>query len=233
MAETTLRPLESLPRTELPWLTLHDHFVATVGANAGRGKPLGALLVLADATFAPRSRFPLHPHADMEILSIVLDGQLSHHGDQAHGAVMGPRTAQLISARDGIFHAEGNDTDAPTRMLQIWLRPTRLGGRPEYHQHEFPARGRHVIAGPGGMPLCCDARVTWLDLEAGQEARVTVERGRLGYVMALDAKVVTSGGTLGVGEGLEVLSTDSGAVTARPALDGSAASLLLVDVAAE
>ena len=69
------RPLATLPTTTLPWLTLRDHFVATVGPSAGQGQPLGPLLVLADATFSPRSRFPLHPHRDMEILSVVQIGR--------------------------------------------------------------------------------------------------------------------------------------------------------------
>ncbi|MFY0570058.1 pirin family protein [Archangium lansingense] len=94
-ADVRLRPLSSLPVTELPWLRLRDHFIATVGPQAGKGRPLGSLLVLADATFAPRSRFPLHPHREMEILSIVLSGELSHHGDQSHGATLRPREAQL------------------------------------------------------------------------------------------------------------------------------------------
>lgn len=84
--------LASLPTTTLPWLALRDHFIATVGANAGKGARMGPLLLLADATFAPRSRFPLHPHHEMEILSVVIEGSLSHHGDQAHGTTLGPRS---------------------------------------------------------------------------------------------------------------------------------------------
>lgn len=197
------RPLKSLPATTLPWLSLRDHFVATVGPSAGTGSPRGALLVLADATFAPRSRFPLHPHRDMEILSVVLTGTLSHHGDQAHGAVMPARTAQLISSRDGIVHAEGNDTDAPTHMLQIWFEPDTKGGAPAYFQRDLAKKGRHVVAGDEQMPLRCDARVSWLDLDAGQTEQLEVNPGRLGYLLALDA-TVEAGAKLSPGDGLDV-----------------------------
>ncbi len=204
MARVQHRPLESLPATELPWLSLRDHFIATVGPAAGQGSRRGPLLVLADATFAPHSRFPLHPHRDMEILSVVLHGTLSHHGDQAHGSVMPPRSAQLISSRNGIVHAEGNDTDAPTRMLQIWFEPNARGGEPAYFQRDLAKKnGRQLIAGDDVMPLRCDAKVWWVDLAAGGAEQLDVEAGRIGYLLALDG-AVTAGTKLNAGDGLDV-----------------------------
>lgn len=219
------RSLASLPTTTLSWLTLRDHFVATVGAQAGKGRPLGSLLVLADATFAPRSRFPLHPHREMEILSIVLDGDLSHHGDQAHGATLSARSAQLISAREGMVHAEGNDTDAPTRMLQIWFQPTSHGGAPAYYHRSFAERGRHLLAGDADMPLRTDAHVWWHDLKPGTLERLSTAPQRRGYLLAMTSplQVVAAGDRgralrLEVGEGLtieggaiEVTADDAGA----------------------
>lgn len=230
MTDLRLRPLPSLPATELPWLRLRDHFVATVGPSAGRGAPLGSLLVLADATFAPRSRFPLHPHKEMEILSIVLNGELSHHGNQAHGATLRPREVQLISARDGIVHAEGNDTDTDTRMLQLWFAPNRHGGEPAYFQRAVPqtsAGGRHPIAGDEAVPLRSDARVWWLDLAAGREQSIEVAPGRAGYLLSLDAPLTLGGGErLAPGEGAEL---HRGGTTVRASQPANA---LWIDVAA-
>lgn len=226
------RPLGSLPTTTLPWLTLRDHFVATVGPHSGEGHPLGSLLVLADATFAPHSRFPLHPHREMEILSIVLDGDLSHHGDQAHGATIGARSAQLISARDGMVHAEGNDTDTPTRMLQIWFRPTSSGGAPAYSQRSFAERGRHLLAGDADMPLRADARVWWHDLEPGSTERLSTAPRRRGYLLAMTTplQVVAAGDParsvrLETGEGLLV---EGGAIEVTTDAVGAA---LWIDIA--
>lgn len=140
MSQMRRREAQSLPPTTLPWLRIRDHFVATVGERSGQGERLGPLLVLADATFAPRSRFPLHPHRDMEIVTVVVDGEVSHHGNQAHDNVVPARGVQVISARDGMVHAEGNDTDAPTRMLQIWFEPTVRGGEAAYCERPSPAR---------------------------------------------------------------------------------------------
>ena len=72
MKPNTLRPREGLAVTDLGWVRIRDHFVQTVGPQAGTGAPLGDLLVLADATFAPRSRFPLHTHEQMEIVTVVV-----------------------------------------------------------------------------------------------------------------------------------------------------------------
>lgn len=203
MVSVQRRPLTSLPTTSLSWLKLRDHFVATVGSNAGQGQAVGPLLVLADATFAPRSRFPLHPHREMEILSVVLDGDLSHHGDGAHGTVIHARGAQLISSRDGMVHAEGNDTDAPTRMLQIWFQPNRFGGEPAYHYRQLPPEpGVHVVAGDEGMPLRCDARVSWLDVRGS--LRQALSTGRRGYALGISGALQVEGVALQVGEGASV-----------------------------
>lgn len=224
----TLRhhPASRLPATRLPWLSLRDHFIATVGPASGRGSPLGPLLVLADATFAPHSRFPLHPHREMEILSIVVDGTLSHHGDQAHGATLGSRSAQLISARTGIVHAEGNDTDRATRMLQLWFQPREEGGAPAYFARTWSGDGRHVVAGDDVMPLRADARVEWLALAAGASDALIVRPGRVGYVLGLEGRLAVDDAPfdLAVGDGLEV-GEGSLRVHAR-----SAAAALFVDV---
>lgn len=203
MSIVRTRPQSSLPRTELSWLKLSDHFIATVGPSSGQGRPLGPLLVLADATFAPRSRFPIHPHRDMEILSVVVDGELSHHGNQAHDAVIKPRAAQLISARNGMVHAEGNDLDRPTRMLQIWFSPNQRGGEAAYFDRQLPTeRGRHLVAGDEGMPLRCDARVWWIDLDG--KSSIDVQPGRRGYLIALEGPVRAGESVLKTGDGAEI-----------------------------
>lgn len=224
MAQTTYRPLTSLPTTTLSWLTLRDHFVATVGPNSGQGQPMGSLLVLADATFTAHSRFPLHPHQEMEILSIVLDGKLSHHGDQAHGATVPARSAQLISSRDGMVHAEGNDTESPVRMLQIWFRPNTQGGPPAYYERNMARGPRQLVAGDQVMPLRCDAKVWWIDFEAGQTETVESAVGRRGYLLALDSTLSTAAASLAPGEGMKVSEGELQVTSAK------AGSALWIDV---
>lgn len=200
MASIRHRPVATLPATKLDWLSLHDHFVATVGPSAGQGSALGPAIVLADATFAAHSRFPLHRHEEMEILSVVIDGDLSHHGDGANGQVIKPRGAQLISSRDGMRHAEGNDTDAPTRMLQLWFEPTSQGGPAAYFYRQLDSKpGQHLVAGDDGMPLRCDVKVWWLDVDGSRAFEVP--KGRLGYLIVLAGSLKSSTTTLATGDG--------------------------------
>jgi quercetin 2,3-dioxygenase len=223
------RKLAELPSTELPWLKLRDHFIATVGPRAGDGTRMGPLLVLADATFEPHSRFPLHPHRDMEILSLVLEGTLSHHGDGEHGAALRPREAQLISARDGIVHAEGNDTDAQTHMLQIWFEPKERGGAPDYFRRQLAPRvdgAKQLLAGDAQMPLRCDAKVWWVDLPANTPTALELGAGRKGYVLALDGAVTVGAAALAVGEGAELQSGTASVQATRPT------AVLWIDVGA-
>jgi redox-sensitive bicupin YhaK (pirin superfamily) len=220
MASLIHRPASALPATTLSWLSLRDHFVATVGPHSGQGRPLGPLLVLADATFAPRSRFPLHPHEEMEILSIVVDGTLSHHGDQAHGMALGPRSAQLISARDGMMHAEGNDTDTPTRMLQLWFQPDRHGGAPAYFSRQLNGEGRQLVAGDEGMPLRTDVKVWWISLQPGTAEPLVVEKGRQGYLLALTGPLRVEANkpvTLQTGDGAELEQGEVSLSSSSPA----------------
>jgi quercetin 2,3-dioxygenase len=205
VAVVEVRPQSSLPATKLDWLSLRDHFVATVGPSAGQGAPLGPLLVLADATFAPRSRFPLHPHRDMEILSVVVSGEMSHHGDGANGMTVKPRGVQLISSRNGMRHAEGNDTASDVRMLQIWIQPTTTGGDAAYFYRQLPdAKGRHLVAGDEGMPLRNDVKVWWLDVDGAQ--RVSVSPGRKGYAIGLTGAPRVGETALQPGDGAVVSS---------------------------
>lgn len=223
MAFVQHRPLASLPSTSLSWLQLKDHFVATVGPSAGQGRPLGPLLVLADATFAPRSRFPLHPHRDMEILSVVLEGEMSHHGDGANGSVVKPRGMQLISSRDGMMHAEGNDTEKPVRMLQVWFQPSSRGGKPEYFYRQLPeTQGTYVVAGDEGMPLRAEVKVSWIDVRGAQVVKLAP--GRTAYCVGIAGPVKVEGVTVATGEGATVRGEEC-------ALEGQGA-VLWIEVAA-
>lgn len=217
MPAIRLKSATSLPSTVLPWLSLRDHFIATVGPSAGQGARFGPMLVMADATFSPRSRFPLHPHREVEILSIVIDGELSHHGDQAHGVTLKAREAQLISSRDGMFHAEGNDTETNTRMLQIWFEPTTHGGEPAYFRRSVSRGSRQPVAGDTVLPLRCDANVSWSDVQGSET--VDVKAGRRLYLLAMKGAVelgnalrLEEGDGAEVGEGTVTLSSKDAAV---------------------
>ena len=113
------------------------------------------LRVLNDDVIAPKGGFPTHPHDNMEIVTYVLSGALEHRDSMGNGSIIRPGDVQRMSAGTGVRHSEYNPSpDEAVNLLQIWLRPNRLGVEPEYSQQHFPAaekRGRlKLIVSPDG-----------------------------------------------------------------------------------
>jgi redox-sensitive bicupin YhaK (pirin superfamily) len=204
--ETTLavthRSRDKLAFLDLGWIQVRDHFVQTVGSQSGKGESLGDLLVLADATFAPHTRFPLHLHEEVEVLSIVLSGTLTHH-EPDHSVEVPTHATQFMSARGGLTHAEGNETDEPVRMLQLWFRPNVLGGTAEYQ-----VVGPHVLRpqliriSPTNMRQ--DAVVSLARLAKKERLEVTAQEGRVLYAVCIDGEAKFESQRCSDGDGLVI-----------------------------
>ena len=139
------------------------------------------LRVLNDDTIAPKGGFPTHPHDNMEIVTYVLSGVLEHKDSMGNGSIIRPGDVQRMSAGTGVRHSEFNPSpDEPVSLLQIWLRPNRLGIEPEYSQQHFPAqekRGRlRLIVSPdgrdGSIATYQDSLVFASILEEGEEVEI-------------------------------------------------------------
>ncbi len=181
--EIQVRPFARLPAVDLGWISLKDHFIATVGPHSGRGEALKNLLVAADATLKPDARFPMHPHGDMEILTWVARGTLHHKDNKGSEQFVPSLSLQLMSARDGIFHAEGNSGSEDLRLLQIWIRPHSNGGIPEVRHAPLIGEGFQLMAGPKQAPLVIRQDL-WLyaaKLDGRQDFEVP--SGQFGYAV--------------------------------------------------
>lgn len=113
----------------------------------------GPLRVINDDTIAAGQGFSMHPHRDMEIITVMVDGELTHADSMGHSEVLRAGEVQCMSAGTGLLHSEINRSNTPCRLLQIWLEPTQRGLEPAYEQKSF-ALGEHwtpLIApdGPG------------------------------------------------------------------------------------
>ena len=135
----TIRKSHERGRTQFPWLdSWHSFSFGDYRDPQWMG--FRSLRVINDDIVAPRSGFDPHPHRDMEIISVVLEGALTH-GDaigDGHREVLRPGEVQRISAGTGMVHSEHNlDPSRPVRLLQIWLRPDRPRHEPRYGQKAF------------------------------------------------------------------------------------------------
>ncbi|MBW8786028.1 MAG: pirin family protein, partial [Novosphingobium sp.] len=155
-----------------------------------------------DDTIAPKSGFPAHPHRDMEIVTFVRSGAVSHKDSLGNEGRTGAGDVQVMSAGTGIVHAEYNLEDEPTTLFQIWIVPYRAGEQPSWGQREFPKAERagrwEVLASGaadrnGALPLRTDAQVAAATLTAGQQATWTTAPERHQYLVAPKGRIRVNG----------------------------------------
>ena len=170
----------------------------------------GPLRVINEDRVSAGEGFGTHGHADMEIISYVLEGELEHKDSMGTGSVIRPGDVQRMSAGRGVRHSEFNHSSAQlVHFLQIWIIPNVRGIAPEYEQRSYDAadkRGRlRLVASADGaeesLRIHQDARM-YAGLFAGDEqARHTLAAGRLGYVQVARGSLELNGQRLQAGDG--------------------------------
>lgn len=193
------------------------------------------LRVINEDRVTPGMGFPTHPHRDMEIVSYVLEGGLSHQDSMGNGSVIQPGDVQRMSAGTGVLHSEFNASQVdPVHFLQIWLVPGARGISPGYEQKTFTAaekRGRlRLVASPdgadGSVVIHTDARLYASLLEAGEAAELKLPAGRHAWVHVARGELKLNGQPMSAGDGA-ALSDEP-----RVALEGvSGAEVLVFDLA--
>jgi redox-sensitive bicupin YhaK (pirin superfamily) len=216
------------------WLTSHHTFSF---ANYYDPKQMGfrTLRVINEDTVAPAKGFGAHQHADMEIISIVLQGALAHRDSTGGDGVLRRGEVQRMSAGSGVTHSEFNGSESePVHFFQIWIEPAKDGITPGYEQKLFPDEERRnrlrVIAAPGSpdgaVDIHQDARVYASLLDANARVEHTIERGRGVWIQVASGTIDVNGNTLDAGDGAAIEDEATLAITAN-----DAAELLLFDLA--
>ncbi|MEB3317356.1 MAG: pirin family protein [Cyanobacteriota bacterium] len=188
------RPAAERFHSRLDWLdSWHTFSFSSHFDPAWMG--FGPLRVINDDTIAAGQGFGMHPHRDMEIITVMVEGQLNHRDSMGHGAVLHAGEVQRMSAGSGIVHSEINAGESPCRLLQIWIEPDSRGLPPAYEQKPFPqelgwtplidpegAGGAMAIQGatrlwrgratPGQTlpPPASPDRIGWIQMIAGEVA---------------------------------------------------------------
>ncbi|BDD91919.1 pirin-like protein [Pandoraea sp. NE5] len=203
---TEHRPFTSLGTLSREWLSARLHFrIGNLGQLAHR--PLGPLVVWNDDEVAPHSGFGLHPHRDIEIVTWVRSGAITHEDDAGNRARLVVDSVQAMHAGTGIHHAERNDEDAPARMFQIWLQPRARGGTPHWAMgscSKAQRDGRFVTLASGdpadvragALPIDTDARVRIATLREGLSMRVALDSPQAAYFVTDHGRIDIAGARL-------------------------------------
>ena len=226
------RSFESLGHADHGWLNARHHFSFADYYDPSR-MSWGAIRVWNDNEIAPNSGFPPHPHRDMEIVTYVRSGAITHQDSLGNQGRTGAGDVQVMSAGTGVRHAEYNLEPERTTLFQIWIEPTRTGGAPSWGAKPFPKddrSGKFVTLASGysedsdALPIRADARVLAAMVRAGETITHDVAPGRHAYLVPATGRIEIDGETFEARDGAAM---DGGQTVAITALED--AELVLVD----
>ncbi len=227
-----IRPFSSLGAADHGWLDARHHFSFASYHDPNRVN-WGQIRVWNDDTIAPRSGFPPHPHSDMEIVTFVRTGAITHKDSLGNMGRTAAGDVQVMSAGSGITHAEYNVEDEATTLFQIWIIPDERGEPPSWGQREFPRGTRagkwEIVASgnsesDGALPIRADAAVLAATLSAGETAVYQADPARHQYLVAPKGRIRVNGQEAQPRDGIAI--TGEAAISVE-ALDD--AELVMVD----
>jgi redox-sensitive bicupin YhaK (pirin superfamily) len=216
------RSFESLGGANHGWLQAKHHF-SFASYHDPKRTNWGSLRVWNDDTIAARSGFPPHPHSDMEIITYVRKGAITHQDNLGNQGRTEAGDVQVMSAGTGIAHAEYNMEPETTQIFQIWIEPTRFGEAPSWGAKPFPKgdrSGQFVALASGfdgdtdALPIRTDARVLGATLKAGETAEYHLGATRRGYLVPAVGTIEVNGVRIEARDGAAIRDEDVVRVTA-------------------
>jgi redox-sensitive bicupin YhaK (pirin superfamily) len=210
------RPFASLGHANHGWLDARHHFsFANYHDPARMG--WGAIRVWNDDAIAANSGFPPHPHRDMEIVTYVRTGAITHQDSMGNSGRTQAGDVQVMSAGAGVRHAEYNLENETTTIFQIWIEPTTAGGDPHWGAKPFPKgdrSGRWSVLASGfaedadALPIRAEARVLGATIKPGEALTYTVGEGRHAYLVPATGALVIDGERIEARDGAALTAGD-------------------------
>ena len=205
------RPKDDLGRFDFGWLDTRHHFSFGDYHDPAR-MGWGQLRVWNDDEIASETGFPPHPHRDMEIITYVREGAITHQDSLGNTGRTEAGDVQVMSAGSGIRHAEYNLEKGPTKIFQIWILPRERGGEPFWNQRPFPKgdrSGRFVTLAsgdddPDALPIRADAKVLGATLAAGESVTYGLAEGRHAYLASTKGDLEVNGLKIAAGDGAAI-----------------------------
>jgi quercetin 2,3-dioxygenase len=230
-----LKPFAKLGGADHGWLKAKHHF-SFASYHDPENMSHGSLRVWNDDEIAPNTGFPAHPHANMEIITYVREGAITHQDSLGNKGRTEAGDVQVMSAGSGIRHSEYNLEPTKTKIFQIWIEPNTHGGQPTWGAKPFPKANRSngklvtIASGFAGdadaLPIRADARVLATTLKAGESAEYSPQKARHLYLVPAVGAVEVNG--------VRVNARDGAAITGEAKLKITAledSELVLVDAA--
>jgi redox-sensitive bicupin YhaK (pirin superfamily) len=228
------RPFAKLGGANHGWLDAKHHFsFASYYDPDNMG--WGPIRVWNDDTIAAGTGFPPHPHADMEIITYVRDGAITHQDSLGNTGRTEAGDVQVMSAGSGVRHSEYNRETQTTRIFQIWIEPKVRGGEPHWGAKPFPKgerAGQFVVLASGLdgdgdiLPIRADARVLGATIKAGETAEYRLGVGHHAYLVPATGAIDVNGVRIEARDGAAI--ADEAVLTVTAIED---AEIVLVDAA--
>ncbi len=236
-----LRPFAGLGRFRNDWLNARHHFSFGEYHDPER-MGFGPLRVWNDDEIAPQRGFDPHPHREMEIITYVRAGAITHKDSLGNEGRTEAGDVQVMHAGTGIVHAEYNRETVPTRLFQIWVMPNRRAVTPGWGTRQFPseggglrvlASGRAAHDGLGALPLHADAAVLAGRLGAGEIFHHRLPEGGGAYIVVASGTITVNSGARGTRAGETLGPRDGAAISGESEITitgGEAAEIVLVEL---
>lgn len=206
---------EKMGKSEMGWLHSIFHFSFAEYYNPDNIK-FGSLRVINDDIFDAGKGFGTHPHENMEIISYVVDGVLTHKDSMGNKRDLVRGQVQYMSAGTGVTHSEYNLTEKPLRFLQIWIIPNKKGYTPNYGDYRFEWEEREgkwlqIVSGlQGNAPIQIhqDMNISVVSLKANENIDYHIDSNRQVYLVQIEGCGMINGETINEKDGAEIIDEE-------------------------
>jgi quercetin 2,3-dioxygenase len=210
-AKIEIRPFASLGKADHGWLNANHHF-SFAGYHDPDRMHWGNIRVWNDDAIAAQTGFPPHAHDNMEIITYVREGAITHRDSMGNIGRTEAGDVQVMSAGTGVQHSEYNVEGTECRLFQIWIMPRKRGIAPTWGQRAFPntndANGFTVLASgygeAGALKINADAKVLGANMQVGASLEYQIDAGRCAYLVVAKGRVQIDGQDIGERDGVAV-----------------------------
>ncbi|QEZ89030.1 pirin family protein [Aliarcobacter cibarius] len=227
-------PKENMGTSDLGWLQSRFHFSFAEYRNP-KNINFGCLRVLNDDLIHPETGFGTHPHSNMEIISYIVDGEITHKDSMGNSETLRRGEVQYLSAGDGIYHSEKNlHKSKDLRLLQMWIIPPKVGLPRLYGSHKYEEAQRYnkflniVSSQDGNSPIKIYQDVNIYVSELDKELEFEIKKDRQVYFMQIEGCANINGVTLDFGDAMEITCEDK--ITISPV---TKSHVLFIDMPAD